>query len=161
MKNFPMIVIALAALAGTSLSCFAQEDAPARPCNPAMLKGTYLLTISGTRPAPRIAAGVTGTPGTPEAVVGVVLHVFDGKGGFVQAAPSIVKGALSGLFPDQLGTGTYEVRANCSGAFTVNIPQLPAPLENQMVLYDNGRRFKALVSSPQALMIAVEGTRID
>lgn len=150
-----------AALIGTSaLPCMAQGFR-GRPCDTSMLKGTYVLTINGTRPAPRVLPGLPGTPGTIESVIGVFLQIFDGKGGFYHAEPVVVKGALSGLFPDQPGTGTYEVAANCTGSFTVNIPQLPAPLENRMVVFDNGKRFRAVVVSPQALMISVEGKRID
>jgi hypothetical protein len=155
-----MKAIAVALIAGTAMNCVAEES-DSRPCTAAMLKGPYLLTITGTRPAPRVAPGVTGTPGTLESVLGVFLQIFDGKGGLRQEDPVIVKGSLSGLFPDQPGTGTYEVSANCTGSFRVHLPQLPAPLDSQMVIFDNGRRFKAVVVSPQALMIAVEGHRVD
>jgi hypothetical protein len=152
--------IAIALVAGIAPNSVA-EEAENRPCTASMLKGAYVLTITGTRPAPRIAPGVTGTPGTLESVLGIFIQIFDGKGGLRQEDPVIVKGSLSGLFPDQPGTGTYEVSANCSGSFRVNLPQLPAPLDSQMVIFDNGRRFKAVVVSPQALMIAVEGHRVD
>ncbi|MEJ1929699.1 hypothetical protein WDZ92_05380 [Nostoc sp. NIES-2111] len=129
-------------------------------CRPSMLRGTYVLTISGTRPAPRILPGITATPGAKESVLGIFLHTFDGRGGFHQEMPITVKGEFSGLFPDQPGSGTYEVAANCQGSFTVNLPQLPAPLQVQMAILDNGKRLQGLVVSPQALMIHVEGKRI-
>jgi hypothetical protein len=152
--------MAMAVIAGFAPHCLA-EDAQSRPCTASMLKGAYVITLTGTRPAPRIAPGLSGTPGTLESVLGVFLQIFDGKGGLRHDDPVIVKGSLSGLFPDQPGTGTYQVSANCSGSFQVNLPQLPAPLDSQMVILDNGRRFKAVVVSPQALMIAVEGHRVD
>ncbi len=142
-----------------AIPCFAEEAAP-RPCTTSMLKGAYLITLSGTRPAPRVAPGVTGTPGAIESVTGVILQVFDGRGGFTQAS-QIVKGAISGLFPEEPGAGTFEVNADCTGSFTVRLPQLPAPLENRMIVYANGRRFKALVAAPQPIMISVEGVRVD
>ncbi|MBL8230568.1 MAG: hypothetical protein JNL98_18905 [Bryobacterales bacterium] len=143
-----------------AIPCLAQE-AGSRPCTPAMLKGAYLVTISGTRPAPRVAPGGTGMVGTIEAVTGVFLQMFDGKGGLTQASQVVVKGAISGLFPDEPGAGTYDLDANCTGSFTVRLPQLAAPLENRMIVFDNGRRFKAVVVAPQALMISVEGVRVD
>lgn len=132
-----------------------------RDCDASTLRGTYVLTIAGTRPAPRILPEMQGTPGTVEAVIGVFLQIFDGKGGISQEGPVTVKGALSGLFPDQPGSGTYEVAANCTGSFVVNLPQLPVPLQNRMVVLDKGKRFRAVVVSPQTLMISVEGKRID
>jgi len=143
-----------------ALPCFAQET-PSRPCTPAMLKGAYVLTISGSRPAPRVTPGSTGAVGAIETVIGMILHHFDGKGGFTQANPAIVKGSISGLFPDEPGSGTYELDASCTGSFSVRLPQLPAPLENRMIVYDNGRRFKALVVAPLPIMIAVDAVRID
>lgn len=159
MKRFTITLFA-AWIGVTAMPCLAEESHN-RSCGVSTLKGTYVLTISGTRPAPRVLPGLAGTPGTRESVTGVFLQIFDGKGSFFHATPVVVKGELSGLFPDQPGTGTYEVAVNCTGSFTVSLPQLPAPLENQMVVFANGKRFKAVVVSPQALMISVEGTRID
>jgi hypothetical protein len=159
MNNY--IFWSLAAILGACApECAAQESGP-RKCDLDTLRGTYVLTISGTRPAPRVLPGLSGTPGTIEAVTGVFLQVFDGKGKFYLEDPVTVKGALSGLFPDQPGTGTYEVNANCTGSFSVNLPQLPAPLENHFVVFDKGKRFRAVVVSPQPLMISVEGERIN
>jgi hypothetical protein len=158
MKHFATFLLA-AAICATALPAMA-EEANHRSCGVSMVKGTYMISLEGTRPAPRVLPGLTATPGTKESVTGVFLHVFDGKGSFYQPPPITVKGEFSGLFPDQPGTGTYEVAANCTGSFTVNLPQLPAPLQVQMVVLDHGRRLKAVVVSPQTLMIAVEGRRI-
>ncbi|MEJ7607796.1 MAG: hypothetical protein WKF37_16370 [Bryobacteraceae bacterium] len=159
MKSYWSAAILLAGLAGT---LYGQNDSDSvRSCDTWSLKGTYLLSLSGTRPAPFVLPGLTGSPGTTEVVSGLFLQTFDGKGGFTQAAPVIVKGALSGLFPDQPGSGVYSVNANCTGSFTVNLPQLPAPLENRMIIVNGGKEFRAVVVSPQALMISVMGKRID
>jgi hypothetical protein len=157
-----LIRLALAASALTA-SLFAQSGATEdRRCDTWTLRGTYLLRITGTRPAPRVVLqGYGATPGTIESVTGIFTQVFDGRGGFIHPGPIVVKGAFSGLFPDQPGSGTYQVRANCTGTFSVNLPQLPTPLENAMIIYDGGKRFESVVTSPQALMITVVGTRID
>lgn len=160
MNRFSNLFFA-ACIGWTAIPGMAQESVSFRPCEVSTLKGTYLLTISGTRPAPRVLPGLVGTPGDIETVTGIFLQIFDGKNGLFQAPPVTVKGALSGLFPDQPGRGSYELETDCTGTFTVHLPQLPAPLVNRMVVYDRGKSFRAVVSSPQALMIQVEGQRID
>lgn len=64
-------------------------------CSNASLKGPYGVQITGTRPAPSILAGGQAIPGTTEQVIGVVIQIFDGAGGFTQT--DNVKGSLSGI----------------------------------------------------------------
>ncbi len=135
--------------------------AATRSCEIWSLKGPYLLTISGTRPAPFVLPGLIGTPGTTESVTGIFILVFDGVGSFTIPAPVIVKGALSGLFPDQPGGGTYTLNGDCTGTFNVVLPQLPGPLVNSMVVFNNGKAFRSVVTSPQAVMISVAAAKIE
>ena len=153
---------AIVLMLGASYAGLAQADVnEVKSCETWSLKGTYLLTISGTRPAPFVVAGVTGTPGTTEQVTGIFTLIFDGRGGFTIPAPIIIKGALSGLFPDQPGSGTYSINADCSGRFLVSISQLPVPLDNRMVVLKGGKEFRSVVVSPQAVMITVIGTKLE
>ena len=105
--------------------------------------------------------GLTDTRGTPEQVTGIFTLVFDGRGSFTIPAPIVVKGALNGLFPDQPGTGTYTINADCSGKFSVNLPQLPSPFENRMVVLNGGREFRSVVVAPQPVMITVTGIKVN
>ena len=132
-----------------------------RSCEIWSLKGRYLITIGGTRPAPFVLPGLAGTPGSIEPVTGIFVLAFDGLGGFQIPAPVIVKGALSGLFPDQPGGGTYTLNGDCTGTFSVVLPQLPGPLVNSMVVFNNGREFRSVVTSPQGVMITVSAIKIE
>ncbi len=159
MKTSWTLVSCLFTLA-TAIS--AQTASPdTRRCELWSLKGSYLLTISGTRPAPLVLPGFNATPGTTEAVTGIFILVFDGLGTFKIPAPIVVKGALSGLFPDQPGGGVYTLNGDCTGNFSVVLPQLPAPLVNTMVVFNNGKEFRSVVTSPQSVMITVTGVKIE
>ena len=133
----------------------------ARSCEIWSLKGPYLLTIGGTRPAPFVLPAFASTPGTTEAVTGIFVLIFDGLGTFRIPAPIIVKGALSGLFPDQPGGGTYTLNGDCTGNFSVVLPQLPGPLVNSMVVFKGGKEFHSVVTSPQGVMITVSAVKIE
>lgn len=127
-------------------------------CANASLKGYYGVQISGTRPAPSVLNGLQGTPGTTEQVVGVVIQIFDGAGGFTQT--DNVKGSLSGITPDRPGSGTYSVNADCTGTYTVNNAGSP-PIVNRFVLADNGQTLLTAVVSPQAVMVTSTGKKMD
>lgn len=130
-------------------------------CKNDTLKGAYALSISGTRPAPVVLPALPSfLVGSTETVIGVFVQVFDGKGAFFHTDNVAVKGSISGMYPDKPGKGTYQVNADCTGTFIVQLPQIPFPLVNSMVIYDNGKRFRSVVVSPQALMIEVSGERI-
>ena len=126
-------------------------------CSDATLKGYYGFQITGTRPAPSILSGIQATPGTTEQVVGVVVQIFDGKGGFTQT--DNVKGSLSGITPDRAGTGTYSVNPDCTGTFTVNNPGNP-PIVNRFVIADNGESLLTAVVSPQPVMVTAIGKKM-
>src|SRR5581483_3694407 len=100
-------------------------------CSDASLHGVYGIQLSGTRPS--------SPGGPPEAVIGVVVRFYDGRGGVVQI--DNVKGAISGYTPDRLGVGTYHVNPDCS----VVIDFTPGPgqqLEERAVLVDNGHELR-------------------
>jgi hypothetical protein len=78
----------------------AQQRDEGKTCSNETLKGAYGGAISGTRPAPSVFPGVPGFPGQLEQAIGLILWVFDGKGGFTQIISG--KGSLSGPGPEEL-----------------------------------------------------------
>ena len=130
-------------------------------CGNRMLNGHYAISIVGSRPAPQVVAPFpTSMIGMVEQVTGVFILIFDGFGAIKMADNPTVKGSLSGLFPDKPGIGTYSVNSDCSGTFSVSLPQLPAPLVNNMVVTNGGQAFRAVVISPQTVMISLAAEQI-
>ena len=81
-----------------------------RGCSDATLRGAYGIQMVGTRVSP-FGGGI-------ESVIGVVVRRYDGHGNFSQI--DTVKGSISATVPggtpvDREGTGTYEVREDCTG----------------------------------------------
>jgi hypothetical protein len=106
-----------------------------------------------------VLINVPGFPGMTESVAGIAIQTFDGNGGFTQT--DNVKGSLSGITQNRPGGGTYSVNADCTGTYTVNIPGLPFPIVTRFVISDGGAAMTAVVVSPQPLMIAASGRRVN
>jgi len=136
------------------------DQADASTCSNQTLQGVYGIDISGTRPAPPPASGIPNyVPGTIENVIGVDTRTFDGAGNFTQISND--KGSLSGLAPNRAGHGTYSVNPDCSGTTTLNIPGVPFPVVIDIVIVNHGREFRGIVASPQPVMIASNGRKVD
>jgi hypothetical protein len=118
------------------------NDVPrGRACNEATIRGDYGIQIQGTRPAP---GGLT------ESVIGVVMRTYDGHGNIEQV--DNVKGSITGIIPDRMGFGTYEVHPDCTGIARFQ----PAPgivIEERLVIVDNGREIRTMTLSPPAVMV--------
>jgi len=129
-------------------------------CRTEMLRGTYALDISGTRPAPPPPSGAPSyVPGTIETLIGVGVRTFDGQGTFSQVTNE--KGSLSGiLFPDRALQGTYSVNPDCTGSLSLFVPGLPVPIVYDLVLSNDGRKFNSFVATPAAVMAVTSGVRI-
>jgi hypothetical protein len=127
-------------------------------CSNETLKGAYGGDISGTRPAPSVIPGGPGFPGQLEQSVGLILWVFDGKGGFTQSISG--KGSVSGPGLDLAVSGTYSVNANCTATVKSIIPGLP-PAEIRMVIVDGGKEFRTFVVSPQPTMIVGHAKKVN
>jgi hypothetical protein len=137
------------------------QDAPV--CTNATLKGVYGVTVLGVVPATTVQSSFPSAiypPGTLEQIVGIVRHVFDGKGGFTQV--DNVKGYLSGIILDRPGSGTYSVNADCTGTYSiiVPVPGVP-PIVVKFVIVDGGKEFRAIVVSPAANITTANGKRMD
>lgn len=102
--------------------------------------GAYAMQISGTGRAPN---------GEPEVTIGVLIRVFDGAGRFTQF--DYVKGSISGLISNGAGSGTYSLDQNCMGEVTLNVPALPFPITERMVVMDRGREFRTANAEPLGL----------
>ena len=136
----------------------AQQPGEGKTCSNETLKGSYGGAISGTRPAPSVIPGGPGFPGQLEQAVGLILWVFDGKGGFTQSISG--KGTISGVLPDLAVSGTYSVNANCTATVKSIIPGLP-PSEIRMLIVDGGNEFRTFVASPQPVMVVGHARKIN
>jgi hypothetical protein len=147
------IPLAIAAGLGVTLASSvprgvtADDDGRGHTCSNATLRGDYGILISGTAPA--------GAGGQTELVVGTALRTYDGNGAFTQI--DNVHGQLTGTVRDRLGTGTYEVNADCTGTTTLVLPGIPVPVVTSIVIVDHGREVKeAVMSPPPALVTAAQ-----
>ena len=101
-----LVVVGAAALTTVGAGYAKNEDASSRAkCSEATLEGTYLFAQNGVE--------IKGNDQRPFAIAGY--DVFDGNGE--------VKGLASGnfngeTFRNESGSGTYSVKANCTGTFT-------------------------------------------
>jgi hypothetical protein len=123
--------------------CVYADDRPiGGGCSHATLKGDYGFTITGTRP--------TGPAPAPiEQFVGFAITNFDGHGGLTQPVGSS-HGSIRGDSPNDTGSGTYSLNADCSGTMTLNLTgQTPAvSLRLWMVVVDRGKEVRLVVMTP-------------
>ena len=136
----------------------AQQPDEEKTCSNETLKGSYGGAISGTRPAPAVFPGGPGLQGQLEQTVGLILWVFDGKGGFTQSLSG--KGTIAGPTLDMPVSGTYSVNADCTATVTPIIPGLP-PSEIRMVIMDGGKEFRTFVVSPQPVMVVGHARKVN
>lgn len=128
-------------------------------CSNSTLKGDYAFTVSGT-----LWVG----PNNSIAVqrVGIAMTHFDGAGGLTQidfvlsdptAPPPPGAPPLDALKFQTNETGRYSVRADCTGTFTIDFPELKNPITGAVtagaqittnfVLSDGGRAIHTVVSN--------------
>jgi hypothetical protein len=125
----------------------ANDDSPGRACSNRTLRGNYGILISGIAPE--------GPSGKLEMTVGTALRTYDGQGNFTQV--DSVHGQISGAVVDRQGSGTYEVRADCSGTATLFLTGVPFPIVSSFVIVDGGEEVKeAVMSPPPAVVSAVQ-----
>lgn len=177
MKNPSKLLIAAFAL----LACCSVTRAQVQDndgCSDATLKGDYAFTVSGQILIPGIPAVQR---------LGVAMTHFDGAGHLTQVDYVISSPgapAPPGYPPtNDLGfqineTGTYSVRSDCTGTFTINFPELTDPttgkitpgavITTKFVLSNGGRSIHTVVSSltppgakgPVPALITSEGHKL-
>jgi hypothetical protein len=118
-------------------------------CSNHTLNGRYGLTIEG----------LLAIPGPGIQVRGVVLQDYDGNGHFTQVDHVVV----DGMPPTEAwrpGSGTYHVRADCTGKATINIPssQQQPPLVVYFVVTNDGKEIRQVVEGNAA---TATGRRVD
>ena len=60
-------------------------------------------------------------------------------------------GTLSGIALDRPGRGTYSVNANCTGTFSILLPDPIPPIVTRFVIVDGGKELRIVVVSPQGV----------
>src|SRR5215469_1812333 len=146
-------------------------------CTDAILKGDYSVTISGQIFLPG---------GVVVQRLGINITHFDGAGHLVQedlvlsspnapAPPGVSPTNAAGFHIDE--TGTYTVNPDCTGALTINFPNLTTPgggtvkgavISAHFTISDSGRAVHILVTSltppgapgPVPALISSEGRKI-
>ena len=152
-------ILSMSALLVLAAAANAQQPDEGKTCNNETLKGSYGGTFGGTRPAPSVIPGMPDfLRGVTEQGIGLILWVFDGKGGFTQTMSG--KGSISGATLDVAVSGTYSVNSNCTATVKPIIPGLP-PAEIRMVFVNGGKEFRTFVVSPQPTMVVGHATKIN
>lgn len=142
----------LGVLSGFVVALFfgAQPAYSAGQCSASALKGAYsfsahgeLLGILATSVSPPVLHPLT----TPILIDGVALPNFDGAGNFSRTdflnTGGSPRGGQTAFNPNQ--HGTYTVNADCTGTMHI-VYDSGAVLDVQMVLADNARTIKAIIS---------------
>jgi hypothetical protein len=112
--------VAIAAMAGVALSSTiaASSDESPRRCSLETLKGRYLFANSGILLPP----GFGVTQPTPAADAG--FHIFNGDGTGTDTVTFSIGGHI--ILEDSEAPITYTVNPDCSGSYTVNVPNGPS-----------------------------------
>src|SRR4051812_28825213 len=138
-----LLVVGAAALLTTVGAGYAKdENASSRAkCSEATLKGTYLFAEDGVE--------IKGNDQRPFALAGY--DVFDGNGE--------VKGVASGnsngkVFRKEPFTGTYTVKANCTG--TVTFTGGAAASQGDIFIAPDGSKFAFVRTDPEAVGATID-----
>jgi len=133
-----------------AVSPLAAADGEGRGCSNATLKGEYGFILTGTKPS--------GPPPAPlEQMIGLALTRFDGAGN--STGTDNIHSSISGLAPDRPGTGTYSIKEDCTGVFTLLNVGAP-PLEGRLVVVDKGKEVRTVTTSPATVMVTGIGRKL-
>ena len=136
-----LLVVGAAALTTIGAGYAKDEDASRAKCSVATLKGTYLFAQNGVE--------IKGDEQRPFAIAGY--DVFDGNGG--------VKGVDSGNFNGEVFrkdpfTGTYTVKANCTG--TVTFRDGGAATQGDVFIAPDGSKFAFVRTNPEFVSAGID-----
>ena len=135
-----LVVVGAAALLTTGGAGYAKDETEAAKCSEATLHGTYLFAQNGVE--------IKGDEQRPFALAGY--DVFDGNGE--------VKGVDSGnfngeVFHNDRFTGTYTVKANCTGTVTFRDG---AAIHGDMFIAPDGSKFAFVRTDPEFVGASID-----
>ena len=136
-----VVVVGAAALTTVGAGYAKDENASRAKCSNATLKGTYLFAQNGVE--------IKGNDQRPFAIAGY--DVFDGNGE--------VKGLASGnsngeVFRKEPFTGTYTVKANCTG--TVTFTGGAAASQGDIFVAPDGSKFAFVRTDPESVGATID-----
>jgi hypothetical protein len=136
-----LVVVGAAALTTVGAAGYAKDENASRAkCSEATLKGTYLFAQNGVR--------IKNNDQRPFALAG--FDVFDGNGE--------VKGLASGnfngeVFRNDRFTGTYSVKANCTGTLTIRDG---AATHGDVFIAPDGSKFAFVRTDPEDVAAGID-----
>ena len=137
-----LVVGAAALLTSVGAGYAKDENASSRAkCSMATLKGTYLFAQNGVE--------IRGNDQRPFAIAGY--DVFDGDGGVKGVASGNVNGEV---FRKDPFTGTYTVKANCTG--TVTFRGGAAATQGDIFIAPHGSKFAFVRTDPESVGATID-----
>jgi hypothetical protein len=133
---------ALAALAALTLGSASAAKAADKGCSNVTLKGTFADKDSGWFTASNAAP-------MPFAAVNVI--TFDGNGNMTASG----FGSVNGSGGAQTETGTYTVKSDCTGTYTVQISPGGFTAHAFFVIDDSGNELQIIVTDPGGVITCI------
>jgi hypothetical protein len=133
---------------GKILTANAQNDNDGFPCSNRTLKGRYAIKGNGLVPG-----GPPPAPLVPFAMIGI--ETLDGQGSLTDAATT----SLNGIVASNVNPGTYTIKEDCTGIYTVTIPTPPFQVNHRLVVADKGKEFFLIGTQNSVLTFAAK--RLD
>jgi hypothetical protein len=136
-----LLVVGAAALSTVGAGYAKDENASSRAkCSVATLKGTYLFAQNGVR--------IKNNDQRPFALAGY--DVFDGQG----EVKGIASGNFNGeVFRNDRFTGTYTVKANCTGTLTIRDG---AATHGDIFIAPDGSKFAFVRTDPEDVAAGID-----
>jgi hypothetical protein len=136
-----LVVVGAAALSTVGAGYAKDENASSRAkCSVATLKGTYLFAQNGVR--------IKNNDQRPFALAGY--DVFDGQG----EVKGIASGNFNGeVFRNDRFTGTYTVKANCTGTLTIRDG---AATHGDIFIAPDGSKFAFVRTDPEDVAAGID-----
>ena len=135
-----VVVVGAAVLTTVGAGYAKDENASRAKCSKATLKGTYLFAQNGVE--------IKGTHQRPFAIAGY--DVFDGNG----EVKGIASGNFNGeVFRNDRFTGTYSVKANCTGTLTIRDG---AATHGEVFISPDGSKFAFVRTDPEDVAAGID-----
>lgn len=136
MNNLRRNVCALIVPGFLCVAASAQSNSP--DCNNELIRGNYGFTVQGVK---------LGGPGPIGRQVGVAVTEFDGKGNLTQLDTVTIDGIVVADFTHPPATGTYKVKPDCTGTFTINFTDGRPTVSTAFVVVYGGAEIDTVVTS--------------